>query len=218
MKSIIDTLKSWIRAFIDLLKGWWNQIKEDFSAGVDRIKANIDTIKERASSVWEWLKNWFNTSVKPKLTSEYWAEKFASIKEGLSTAVNNALNKAIELINKCITWINDRFNFKWNALKIAGIEVFPAGSKQLATIKSIPKLAQGTVVPPNNAFMAMLGDNKTETEVVSPLSTMKEALAEALAENNQHITINVDGRQLFDIIVGQNNAEVRRTGQTPLMV
>lgn len=64
----------------------------------------------------------------------------------------------------------------------------------------------------------MLGDNKSETEIVSPLSTMKEALTQALAESRQHITVNVDGRQLFDIIVGQNNAEVRRTGESPLMV
>ena len=51
-------------------------------------------------------------------------------------------------------------------------------------IPEIPQLAQGTVVPANYGnFLAMLGDNKRETEIVSPLSTMKKALSEALAES-----------------------------------
>jgi hypothetical protein len=48
---------------------------------------------------------------------------------------------------------------------------------------SLPGLATGTVVPPNREFLAVLGDNKTETEVVSPLSTMKQAVLEALRES-----------------------------------
>ena len=50
-------------------------------------------------------------------------------------------------------------------------------------IPSIPYLAQGTVIPANYGnFLAMLGDNKREAEVVSPVSTMKQAMLEALAE------------------------------------
>lgn len=48
----------------------------------------------------------------------------------------------------------------------------------------IPYLAQGTVIPANYGnFLAMLGDNKREAEVVSPVSTMKQAMLEALAES-----------------------------------
>lgn len=51
-------------------------------------------------------------------------------------------------------------------------------------IPRIPYLAQGTVVPANYGnFLAMLGDNKREAEVVSPVSTMKQAMLEALAES-----------------------------------
>lgn len=51
-------------------------------------------------------------------------------------------------------------------------------------IPRIPYLAQGTVIPANYGnFLAMLGDNQREAEVVSPLSTMKQALTEALAES-----------------------------------
>lgn len=48
-------------------------------------------------------------------------------------------------------------------------------------IPEIPHLAQGTVVPANyGEFLAVLGDNKREAEVVSPISTIKEAVREAM--------------------------------------
>ena len=47
----------------------------------------------------------------------------------------------------------------------------------------IPRLATGTVVPANyGEFLAVLGDNRREPEVVSPVSAMKQAFLEALAE------------------------------------
>lgn len=40
---------------------------------------------------------------------------------------------------------------------------------------SVPRLAQGAVIPPNNEFLAVLGDQKRGTNIESPLSTMVEA-------------------------------------------
>ena len=48
---------------------------------------------------------------------------------------------------------------------------------------SVPGLADGGLVPPNNPFLAVLGDNTREAEVVSPYSTIKQAAGEAIAEN-----------------------------------
>lgn len=51
-------------------------------------------------------------------------------------------------------------------------------------LPDIPYLAKGTVVPANyGEFLAVLGDNKREAEVVSPVSTMKKAFMDALAES-----------------------------------
>lgn len=44
----------------------------------------------------------------------------------------------------------------------------------------VPGLATGSVIPPNREFLAVLGDNKTETEVVSPLSTIEQAVENVL--------------------------------------
>ena len=178
-----------------------------------------DFLPNKVKEIWERVKSFYNSNIAKIFTKQFWLDKWAGFKEALPQVIKGAINSAIALFNQFLSWVNSKMNISWGDKYVLGQRVLPAGSiRLLPRISSIPMLASGAVVPPNNQFLAMLGDNKTETEVVSPLSTIKEALAEALAESNQHITVNIDGRQLFDIIVGQNNAEVRRTGQTPLMV
>lgn len=50
------------------------------------------------------------------------------------------------------------------------------------TYSDIPGFASGALVPPNNPFLAVLGDNTQEPEVVAPYSTIKDAVGEAMAE------------------------------------
>ena len=50
------------------------------------------------------------------------------------------------------------------------------------TAPQIPYLAQGAVIPPNREFMAVLGDQRSGTNIEAPLETIKQALAEVLAQ------------------------------------
>jgi hypothetical protein len=68
-------------------------------------------------------------------------------------------------------------HLKWDAFKIAGIQITPAVDYQLFSIPNIPYLAQGAVIPPNAPFMAMLGDQRHGTNVEAPLTTIQEAVA-----------------------------------------
>ena len=71
---------------------------------------------------------------------------------------------------------------------------------------SLPRLATGTVVPPNREFAAILGDNKREPEVVSPISTMKQAFREEMLEFGNsfgggsvgriEVPVIIDGREI----------------------
>ena len=45
-----------------------------------------------------------------------------------------------------------------------------------ATAENLPYLAQGTVTRPNSPFMAVVGDNPNEPEIISPLSTIEQAV------------------------------------------
>ena len=49
---------------------------------------------------------------------------------------------------------------------------------------NIPHLAKGAVIPPNNKFLAMLGDQTSGTNIETPLGTMVEAFKTALSDSN----------------------------------
>lgn len=86
----------------------------------------------------------------------------------------------------------------------------------------VPYLATGTVVPPRaGEFLAVLGDNKRETEVVSPLSTIEQALENVLSrqrsgQDGNPRTIQVDmymDRTRFARVVHElNEQEKQRVG------
>ncbi|MBQ8016386.1 MAG: hypothetical protein IJ264_09415, partial [Clostridia bacterium] len=57
----------------------------------------------------------------------------------------------------------------------------------------IPALAEGRVLPPNNPFLAWVGDQKSGTNVEAPLSTIEDALRNVMAEQNFNFNINANG-------------------------
>ena len=77
--------------------------------------------------------------------------------------------------------------------------------------------AGGRVIPANyGSFLAVLGDNKKETEVVSPLSTIKQAISEVINSNNGNksmtVVLQLDGDVLFEKMVDLNDQNTLRTG------
>ena len=88
---------------------------------------------------------------------------------------------------------------------------------------AIPRMAAGGVVPPNRSFLAVLGDNTRETEIVSPLSAMKQAVTEALREagglpdGSVTLTVNLDGREIARNQVDHINDMTRAAGRPVLL-
>ena len=88
----------------------------------------------------------------------------------------------------------------------------------------IPRLATGTVIPANyGEFAAILGDNKRDPEIVSPIPAMKQAFLEALAESGMigsssgDIVIEIDGREVFRAVKKENDTQKRRHGGVSLL-
>ena len=74
--------------------------------------------------------------------------------------------------------------------------------------------AQGTVIPPTMApFLGILGDNNREAEVVSPLSTIEQAVRNVLAEQNINVTFDVQGdpNKIFKVVQKQAKSYNKRT-------
>lgn len=94
-----------------------------------------------------------------------------------------------------------------------------AYSLRPVTAESLPYLAQGTVTRPNSPFMAVVGDNPMEPEIVSPYSTIKQAALDAFAEAGgqtaaTRVTVNFTGSlaQFVRMLQPQITAETVRRG------
>lgn len=148
------------------------------AAGLVTVTAvNWNVILEKLQGAWGSIKQWFNTAVKPKLTLDYWKEKFSNIGGGLKQAFKNGANGAITVLNNFIDFLNDTLSFDIPAITIAGQKIFSGKTLTLAHLDHIPKLAQGAVIPPNREFLAVLGDQKHGTNIEAPLETIQEAVA-----------------------------------------
>lgn len=183
--TIIGTIADVASGIITSLKGIVNFIVGIFTG--DWKKA-WDGIKTFFSGIWEGIVGIVKGAV----------NLIIDFVNGMISAVVTGLNKVIDNINKMSFTVPD-----W----VPGIggEDWGFNLKRIPEFK-IPKLATGTVVPANNGeFLAMLGDNKTETEVVSPLSTMKQAMREVMQEMggtdlNADIQIYWNGEEIYNQI------------------
>ena len=191
------------------------------AAGLVTVTAlNWDSIKEKIVGVWDSIKTWWNTHVAPIFTADWWAEKFASISEGLERKVKDGVNIAIDLFNRFIDWINDRLNISWEGLSLFGAEIIKAGSYQLVTLPRIPRLAEGAVIPPNREFMAVLGDQKSGTNIEAPLQTMVDAFRQALNEGGYGdavVNLYLDGEKIASNTVKHINRSNRAGGRLSIV-
>ena len=157
-------------------------------------------------------------------------EIFKGVFEALVGIAKVPINGVIGLINGMIRGIISGVNTAIGVLNHLSIRI-PNWVPQIGgstwgfsiptmTAPQIPYLAKGTVVPRNaGEFAAVLGDNKRETEVVSPLSTMKQALLEALKESGstgngspKYIVLNIDGNEFIRWLRDQDGQYRNRTG------
>ena len=96
----------------------------------------------------------------------------------------------------------------------------PSLNSAAPVYNEIPALASGAVIPPNRKFLAVLGDQKSGTNVEAPLSTIKQAVMEALAQGSRepiNVNLVVDGKTLARVVVPNINNMTRAAGKPVLL-
>lgn len=84
----------------------------------------------------------------------------------------------------------------------------------------VPAFSAGGVAKKNNPFLAVVGDNTQEDEIIAPYSLVKRAAAQGVAESGmlrgghttQNATMSLDGRTFARLIFPYIQAESRRLG------
>lgn len=130
--------------------------------------------------------------------------------------VNKMIRGTINKFNTVVDSINDMIEIANRALRWLGLPGIDFRVPKIP-VPQIPYLAEGAVIPPNREFLAVLGDQKSGTNIETPLETMLDAFRTALRENGgghgqQTIILTIDKRELGRVIVDAGSEEERRIG------
>lgn len=166
------------------------------------------------------VKKWFEKDVKPWFSKQKWFQAMTGIKDAFSQSWKNAVNVAIEIMNKFIEFVNNHMHFEWEPVKVMGKEIIPGGNVQLFTIPKIPMLATGAVIPPNAPFMAMLGDQKNGNNLEMPENLLRKIIREESGNSGGNNSYTFQGtinrRVLFEEFIEEAKLQKSMTGRNPL--
>ena len=193
--AIVATVADVIKAVIKALRGVLDFITGVFSGDWGKAWSGIRTA---FSAVWDAIWSVFKGVINLII------DGLNALWRGLYSAIAGVVNGVGSIVEK----IGDAIGKDWGF----GIPTNPP---------VIPKLAQGAVIPPNRQFLAVLGDQKSGTNIEAPLDTIKQAVAEVLGWGSDRpitIVVQMDSKEVFRQVVRENNAQVRMNGKSPLLV
>lgn len=143
--------------------------------------------------------------------------------EGLKEAAKGALDvlkvvgvSVLNVLIKGLNWLIEKIN----SIGFTVPDWIPElGGKRLSfnipVVNEIPMLAKGAVIPPNREFLAVLGDQKSGTNIEAPLSTIEQALENVMNRRGggeQTVVMECDRIQFAKLIYKLGNAETARHG------
>lgn len=223
IKQIWEGMKQTWNAIVNSIKDAWNMFitwlesKNPYLANVFRIAGKL--VSDLYNSIKEILKGLidFITGVFTGDWTKAWEgvkEIFKGIWNGVVAIVELAINGIIDGVNLLISALNTiHFDIPdWVPLiggKSFGISIPPV------SYVTLPRLAEGAVIPPNREFMAVLGDQKSGTNIETPLETMVQAFKQAMNESggrSQTIILQLNGREFARAVYKANNEETQRVG------
>lgn len=190
---------------------------------------NWNSIVDWVKGAWNAVKEFWNKSIAPVFTAKWWKDLAIKCGNGLIAGFEGAINGIIWAFESMINWVVDGLN--QISINIPDWVPGIGGQKWGVNIPratlgrvSIPRLAQGAVIPPNREFLAILGDQKQGTNIETPLATMVEAFQMALdsrvgySGGNTEVILEIDGREFGRAVVEQGDRENRRIGTRLVVV
>lgn len=161
---------------------------------------------------------------------------FSTVWNGIVNTVGAAVNKIAEWISKLLGLFSQAStaarSMTSGALgsamggalrnsRTTAYSMSPSVNAAMAGLSEIefPGYATGQVIPRTmRQHLAILGDNNRETEVVSPLSTIEQAVRNAIGgaqpqEINLNLTVECEGHQLLQIMQKLDGEYFKQTGK-----
>ena len=193
-----------------LVKYLWEKVATWFKENViDPVVEFFKGLWEDIQAVFEPVLAWFGEHViDPLVTAwdtaiskigEFFGNMWDGVKDGAKAAINWVIDKLNGFLSGIVDGINGLIG-KWNSVPIPGWLEIP-----LLTVPQIPRLATGAVIPANAPFAAILGDQRSGTNIETPESLLRQILRDELRGSKTsndsgliHNVIKLDGQVLYD--------------------
>lgn len=192
---------------------------------------NWDAILEKLKGVWNNIKQWWKNSVAKYVGVSHWKETGKKMINGFLSGVKSAWEAVKTWVANAVSWFGKKFVEAQNSIarsnsgRSGGFGTRSGGFGSPSRAPSIsrisaPALARGAVIPPNKEFLAVLGDQKSGTNIETPLATMVDAFKQAMAESGGGATtvvIQLDGKEIARSTVKNINNMTRAAGKPVLL-
>lgn len=227
IKQIWEGLKQTWNAIVNSIKDAWNMFITWLQSKSPVLAAFFQNIGKLASDLYKSIKGIlqgvidFVVGVFTGDWEKAWngvTEIFKGIWNGIVSIVEAAINFIISGVNLLISALNTIHFEIPDWVPIIGGKSFGINIPLVSSV-ALPRLAEGAVIPPNREFLAVLGDQKSGTNIETPLSTMVQAFKQAMNETgggggNRPITVvlQLDRRELGRVVYKLNNEETQRVG------
>lgn len=190
------------------IKNIWQVVSEWFNTTIilpvttffTTLKENIVTLFTDAwtgiKDVWSKASNWFKNNVITPISNAFRGgiNFLIGLAEGFTNGFIRGINSIIGALN------NISFDVPKGVPVIGGM----SWGFDLSTVReiNIPRLATGGITDVNNPFMAVVGDNRTQREVVSPLDDLLGMITSAV--NSATPTSNTTGDIYLTVKIGED--------------
>ena len=169
-------------------------------------------------SVWEGAGHWFSVNVIDPIKNGFETAldaiktKWETVFGGFKDFTKNAMNGVISMINGMLAAMAAGINAIIGALNSIQVKVpdwVPGigGSAWSVAIPNVgipavPYLATGAVIPPNAAFLAVLGDQRNGTNIEAPADLIRQLIREELDGAGGDVTVTMpvylDGEKIYE--------------------
>lgn len=192
---------------------------------------NWDAILEKLKGVWDNIKQWWKNSVAKYVGASHWKEAGKKMINGFLSGVKSAWEAVKTWVANAVSWFGNKFVEAQNSIarsnsgRSGGFGTRSGGFGSPSRAPSIsristPALARGAVIPPNKEFLAVLGDQKSGTNIETPLATMVDAFKQAMEGSGGGTTtvvLQLDGKEIARSTVKNINNMTRAAGKPVLL-
>lgn len=223
IKQIWEGMKQTWNAIVNSIKDAWNMFITWLQSKSPLLASIFQTYGKYVSDVYKNIKDILKGVI--DFIVGVFTGDWTKAWEGVTEIFKGIWNNIVANIEAAINFIIDGINLLISALNTIHFEIpdwVPIiGGKSfgisipLVSQVALPRLAEGAVIPPNREFMAVLGDQKSGTNIETPLETMVQAFKQAMNESggrSQTIILQLNGREFARAVYKANNEETQRVG------